>query len=258
MINSKIEILNDKDPMLALAIHNGHEMDPELLRICGIGEADRLREEDPYTDFFAAGFDNRIIVYTSRFTIDLNRRREKAVYQNPEDCWDLPARLEPIPQELMTELLHNYGRWYSNLTYILQQFILQNGFILVLDLHSFNHRRQGPDAPPDSQYDNPDIILCRNNMPEKYYPWVEKLRSQLDGKQVLGHKLDCRIDVKFTGGWLSRWLHQTFPDQVLCLAVEFKKIFMDEWTGVLDKKFQLELRTVFQKTLLECKQDVLK
>ncbi len=254
MINSFVELLDEQTPLLALAIHNGHDMHPELLRVCGISEADRLREEDPYTEVFAEPYPNKIIVNTSRFTVDLNRTREKAIYLNPEDCWGLPVRTTRLSEELVTELGHDYGQWYSLLTFTIQRLLAKNNFLIVLDLHSYNHRRKGPDEAFDSQLDNPDIILGRNNMPKKYYPWVDKVCSELNNKVVMGHTLDCRIDVKFTGGWLSRWLHQTFPEQVLCLAVEFKKIFMDEWTGKVNNEFQVELSQSLYLAIEECRQ----
>jgi len=46
-----------------------------------------------------------------------------------------------------------------------------------------------------------------------------------------GGGLDVRENVKFRGGQLSRWVHQRFGESACCLAVEFKKFFMDEWTG---------------------------
>jgi N-formylglutamate deformylase len=256
MIKSFVELQDENEPVLALAIHNGHEMNPDLLKICGISEGDRLREEDPYTENFACAFPNKMIVYTSRFSVDLNRKREHAVYQSPEDCWGLPARVAPVSDELMTQLLRDYGQWYSIMTFTIQRMLEKHPFLLILDLHSYNHRRQGAEAPADPQDDNPDIILGRNNMPPKYYAWVEKLRGELNRKPVGDYDLDCRIDVKFTGGWMSRWLHQTFPGQVLCLAVEFKKIFMDEWTGDLDKTLQDKLAKLFCQAVEKCKGDL--
>jgi N-formylglutamate deformylase len=249
MIKTFNELLNENEPILALAVHNGHEMNPDLLKMCGISEADRLREEDPFTDVFASEFANKMIVYTSRFSVDLNRKRELAVYQSPEDCWGLPVRLSAIPDELMTELLRDYGQWYSILTFTIQRMLEKNPFLLILDLHSYNHRRLGPEAPADPQDDNPDIILGRNNMPQDFHPWVEHLRNELNRKPIGDYDLDCRIDVKFTGGWVSRWIHQTFPGQVLCLAVEFKKIFMDEWTGAVDTPLQMELAKLFRQAV---------
>ncbi len=40
-----------------------------------------------------------------------------------------------------------------------------------------------------------------------------------------------RENVRFKGGHLSKWIHENFPASGCCLALEFKKFFMDEWTG---------------------------
>jgi N-formylglutamate deformylase len=249
LIQTFVELLDEKVPLLAFAIHNGHAMHPELLSNCGISDADRLREEDPFTENFTAPYANKVIVRTSRFTVDLNRKRGMAVYQKPEDCWGLPVRKSPLAEDLLAELLDAYDGWYGLAEYTIRRLLEKNPFLLVLDLHSYNHRRQGPKAVADPQAENPDIILGRNNLPEQFYPWVDQLRSLLDCKVVHGYTLDCRIDVKFTGGNFSRWMHQTFPGQVACLAIEFKKIFMDEWTGALDKGFQNELASLLAEAV---------
>ena len=46
--------------------------------------------------------------------------------------------------------------------------------------------------------------------------------------------MDVRENVKFQGGHVSRWAHETFPRSACVLAIEFKKFFMDEWTGAPD------------------------
>lgn len=253
MIRSFVEFSDEQIPILALAIHNGHEMHPVLLQQCGIDEATRLREEDPYTEEFTKPFPNRIVVYTSRFTVDLNRNPEKAIYLKPDDCWGLPVRTIMPSDVLISELKQDYSQWYSLLTYSIQKLLAKHPLIIVLDLHSYNHRRLGPDAEPDSQKNNPDIILGRNNMSEKYYSWVEKLCAEINNVDILGHRIDCRIDIKFTGGSLSRWLHVTFPDRVICLAIEFKKIFMDEWTGNQNKEFQTALSNLLFKAIESCR-----
>jgi hypothetical protein len=50
----------------------------------------------------------------------------------------------------------------------------------------------------------------------------------------LGRRLDVRENVKFFGGQLARWIHDSFPHSVCALAIEVKKFFMNEWTGKLD------------------------
>jgi hypothetical protein len=43
--------------------------------------------------------------------------------------------------------------------------------------------------------------------------------------------LDVRENVKFKGRRLAAFVHETFPETGCCLALEFKKTFMDEHTG---------------------------
>ena len=236
-------------PVLALAIHNGHDLSTELSSICGISEADRLREEDPYTGEIAQRFTNNIIVHSSRFMVDLNRSPEKAVYQNPEDCWGLPVRKNPIPEEYLAYLKASYDAWYEVLRQIITDFLARHPLLVVFDIHSYNHRRGGPDAIPDPQSQNPDIIIGRSNMPAAFHPLVSKLTSLLNGARVNRTEIDCREDVKFSGGHLSRWLHSNFPGRVLCLAIEFKKIFMNEWTGELNSSKLANMSVLFKNAV---------
>ncbi len=67
-------------PIIATAIHAGHDVRPEVTDLFEITEEDRLREEDPFTDRWISVADNRLAVQRSRFEVDLNRPRPKAVY----------------------------------------------------------------------------------------------------------------------------------------------------------------------------------
>lgn len=245
MIQTKFNLGNSSEPVLALAIHNGHRIPDALKRFTCISAEDRFREEDPHTGLIAAQFGNHLIVETSRFAVDLNRRREKCVYLKPEDAWGLQTRISELPDPLYHDLLSSYDDWYNTLVYQTDRLLHRHPFLFVLDLHSFNHRRGGPDAEPDPQSENPDIILGRSNMPEKYHTIVEDLRQRLDSQVFFDKSLDVRCDVKFPGGNLPRFLHDHYPNRVLCLAVEFKKIFMNEWSGKLNPVALYHLRNIF-------------
>jgi len=247
MIQTKFNLGDSKIPVLALAIHHGHQVPPALARFTSISDIDRYREEDPYTGQFAQYFPNHIIVETSRFAVDLNRRREQCVYLEPEDAWGLKTRNSELPEALYDDLLASYDDWYNTLVYQIERLLNLHPFLIVLDLHSFNHRRGGPDAEPDPQSENPDIILGRSNMPQNLYPLVEDLRKNLDGKKFGNYSLDVRTDVKFPGGRLPRFLHERFPDRLICPAIEFKKIFMNEWSGKLNPVALCEIRKVFMQ-----------
>ena len=256
MIYNDTYLGNSNFPILAFAIHNGHYLPEELLQGCGISEDTRLREEDPYTSIFAETFPNRIVVQTSRFAVDLNRSPEKAVYQKPEDAWGLQVRKHPVPEKLNEMLIKAYEALYRTAHYQIERLLHNNPKLIILDLHSYNHRRGGPNADPDPQNENPDIILGRNNLPESKYQTIEKLRLLIDNKPCVDSKLDCRCDVKFSGGYFSRWINSTFGDKVICVAVEFKKIFMDEWTGELNLSACLQLKEIFHNAVLEWMEQV--
>ena len=38
----------------------------------------------------------------------------------------------------------------------------------------------------------------------------------------------------FEGRHLARWVHEKYGDVGCALAIELKKVFMDEWSGELD------------------------
>jgi hypothetical protein len=245
MIQTKFNLGNRDVPVLALAIHCGHHIPAALARFTNIGEEERFREEDPHTNQFAQLFDNHVIVETSRFAVDLNRRRERCVYLKPEDAWGLDVRTCEIPETLYRDLLESYDDWYRTLVYQVERILQRHPFLIVLDLHSYNYRRGGPEAEPDPQSENPDIILGRSNMSRDFYPLVEDLRLSLNGKKIWNKELDVRADVKFPGGQLPRFLHDKFPERLICLAVEFKKTFMNEWSGKLNPVHLYELRSLF-------------
>ncbi|HNQ43809.1 MAG TPA: N-formylglutamate amidohydrolase, partial [Candidatus Cloacimonadota bacterium] len=155
MINCNYTFGDETQPLLAFAIHNGHRMPKAILNFTEVSEADRFREEDPHTGRFAQRFSNHIIVHTSRFALDLNRPLNRAVYQHPEDAWGLKVRNQEIPAEVMMDLQSSYQEWYCLVKYQINRLLERHEFLTILDLHSFNHRRGGPDAPPDPQEMNP-------------------------------------------------------------------------------------------------------
>jgi len=88
-INLRYSIEQDDQPLVAIAIHNGHQVRDEAAALFVIDDASRLQEEDPFTGEWTAAAQNRIIVDTSRFEVDLNHVREETVYVGPQDAWRL-------------------------------------------------------------------------------------------------------------------------------------------------------------------------
>jgi N-formylglutamate amidohydrolase len=82
-------------PILATAIHDGHELRPEIAEIICLTEDKRLREEDPFTGQAILDVPTHIIAHRSRFEFDLNRGSDEAIYLTREQSWGLRAYRRP-------------------------------------------------------------------------------------------------------------------------------------------------------------------
>lgn len=222
-------------PIIAAAIHDGHHVREDILRRFAISDADRLREEDPFTGGWASVAPTRVIGLRSRFEVDLNRPREKAVYQTPEDAWGLNVWTDGIPGEEVEKSLAEYDDFYRNLHQLFSAKALECGRFIVLDFHTYNHRRGGPDAEPADPEANPQVNIGTGTMNrEQWAPVVDRFVSDLRSFEFPGGPLDVRENVKFQGGNLGKWAHENFSQSACVLSIEFKKFFMDEWTGEPD------------------------
>ncbi len=236
------------EPVVCTAIHNGHFVSPEVLSNFAVTEEVRFREEDPQTDFFTGICNNRILASNSRFEFDLNRSREKAIYLKPEDAWGLIVRKDQPADDVIKKTLERYDLFYRRAKLMLEEMNRTYGNFFVYDIHSYNHHRQGKDAEFDKAELNPEIILGTNNMPQHWQPLVDKIQSRMLEYDFMGRKIDVRQNVKFDGGNFSRWIHTTFPNEVCCIAIEFKKIFMDEWSGEFYPDVMMELKKLLAST----------
>ena len=118
-----------------------------------------------------------------------------------------------------------------------------DGRFLVLDVHSYNHRRQGRDVVAEPAADNPEVNVGTGALDEgRWGSTVATFVETLAGQQVLDHRLDVRVNVRFRGGYLCRWVVEHYPETACPLAIEFKKMFMDEWTGDCDPAHVSQLR----------------
>jgi hypothetical protein len=58
--------------------------------------------------------------------------------------------------------------------------------------------------------------------------------------------LDVRSNVKFRGGNMSRWINARYKDNGCSIAVEMKKIYMDEWSGAIDEGITASIGTIIE------------
>lgn len=194
----------------------------------------RLREEDPWTGQWTAIAPNRVVVHLSRFEADLNRPLEGTVYRGPDEAWGLQVWKSPPSDDLIQRSRRLHQAFYLELEEILEDLAQRHGAFVVYDLHSYNHRRDGPRQPPDDPRRNPDINLGTGSMDRGLWdPVVAAFMEVVSAAELLGRPLDVRENVRFQGGYLPRWIHGRFP-RGCCLAVDVKKFYMDEWTGEAD------------------------
>ncbi len=224
-------------PVVAVAVHAGRALRDEVADLTAVPAERRFREEDPGTAEWAMSFPTRLVAGRSRFEVDLNRPREDAVYRDPKDCWDLTAWRRPLPPEVVERSLLGYDAFYSVLTGILDRAEKTFGRFVVYDLHSYNHRRGGPDTAPADPADHPDVNVGTGSMDrDRWGPLVDRFMADLGSVKVPNGcgSLDVRENAVFRGRELARWVHNRYPETGCALAIEVKKIFMDEHTGQLD------------------------
>ena len=235
-------------PVVATAIHDGHAMRPSLARLSALSPPQRLREEDPLTGLLTTVGDVRIQVPASRFEVDLNRPREGAVYRRPEDAWGLDLWRAPLPAEEVELSLAAWDRFYAMVTELLDRLLERWEAVLLIDLHSYNHRRDGPGARPADPSGNPDIELGVTTAdPDRWAGVVRRFGDVLRAHPVAGREPDVRENVRFpTGGHFPEWVYAQWGPRVCTISPEYKKTFMDEWTGEADVAALYALRDGLQ------------
>jgi N-formylglutamate amidohydrolase len=238
------EIIDRGTAVITAAVHSGHRMRPEIAVFCALAEATRLREEDPFTAEIADIGTSRIAVRTSRFEVDLNRSRESAVYLDPDEAWGLCVWNQPPGSAAVESSRGLHDHFYESVAVLLERALSAHDRLIVLDIHSYNHRRRGPGMPPADVEENPEVNLGTRTLDRAL--WGPVADSFIG--MMLERGFDVRENVKFGGGYFSRFVNDLAPGRVCALAIEFKKTFMDEWTGEADPAALARIRNA----LAEC------
>ena len=243
------EIREGPGRLVAAAIHNGHAVREEVREHLALSDDERLREEDPFTSEWTHVAETRIVGHRSRFEVDLNRARDQAVYRTPDDAWGLEVWKDSLTPEIIDRSLAEYDAFYDDVRRVFTEKAKQGPFV-VYDLHSYNHRRGGPDHPAENPELNPEINVGTGSMDrKKWAPVVDRFIEVLRSIELEGRRLDVRENVKFTGGHFSKWTHASFPGAACVLAIEVKKTFMDEWTGEADRDKVAAIRDALEQTV---------
>jgi N-formylglutamate deformylase len=238
------EVRTSPGPVVIAAIHAGHDIRPELREWLAVPDEERRREEDPLTDYWLPLGDSTIRVNRSRFEVDLNRPRERAVATEPADTWGMRIWKRPPPAPQVDTSLALHDRFYGCVSRLLDQLVESCGNVLVLDVHSYNHRRDDATRQADPAH-NPDIDLGTTTLDRSRFGHLShRFAEALSQGTLHGHRLDVRENVKYPGGGhFPEWIYQHYGHAVCTISVEYKKTFMDEWTSTADIAAMQSLRT---------------
>jgi N-formylglutamate amidohydrolase len=229
-MNAHYQIRPIECPVIATAIHDGHFIDDQLRPFLLLDETQRFREEDPYTSYMAAIPASQAIVSSSRFQCDFNRPPEQAIYKKPGDAWGLRVWRGPLPDYLQLQLIDYYHAFYKKMKMLIETTLKKFEQAVLLDIHSYNHRRKNPYETAEAA-SHPEINLGTAYNEKKWRPLCEKMLHYLAHCQINGSHPDVRENIIFKGGWLARWAIKNYGDRICTFSLEFKKTFMDEWTG---------------------------
>ncbi len=236
--------------IVASSIHSGHYMSSDLITRSGLSEDMRSREEDPFTDSWTKIVPNHINGVYSRFEFDINRPPENAVYKKPEDAWGLNVWREELDEKLYNRSIEYYNQAYRMLHEYYSFLEQKHGKFVVLDLHSYNYRRAGAEAPPSPEETHPQINIGTGSINKDLWGnLVNRFISDLSQCQVNGVKLNVQENLIFKGAQHSQWTHREFPESGCVIAIEVKKFFMDEWSGVLYNDIHKEIELALASTI---------
>ena len=246
-MNPPFVVFDDVSPVLATAIHAGHTLRPDIADRIGLDDAVRLREEDPHTDMLSDIVPFRVVVDRSRFEVDLNRPRGLAVYVEPDQAWGLDVWNTPLDTDAIAISLDIYDWFYQEIGQRLDTLATLTPFV-VLDVHSYNHRREGADQPPADPAGNPDVNLGTGSLDrETWARLIERLATDLE--TALPKSATVAENVRFKGGHFSQWINERYPGRGCAVALEFKKTFMNEWSGLVNLPHVGRLREALASTV---------
>ena len=99
-------------------------------------------------------------------------------------------------------------------------------------MHAYCYQREKKQTWQEDE--RPEINIGTGAVNRKIFdPAITCFKSNLRRTKIDDRPLRISENEIFSGGYLSRHLSRIFNERLLVLALEYKKIFMDEWTGTL-------------------------
>lgn len=228
------------EPALCAAIHNGGNMRSELTDNCLLSQAERYYEEDPFTGSFIEQQAITLIGNDSRYEYDLNRKTDECVY---ETAWGKDVWKEPLSQAAIAASKEKHAQFYRIVSAIVEALAEDFGQCIVYDNHSYNYRRH-------ERTDLPVFNLGTTSVKsDSWHPIIESWLKALEDIKVDGAQITAaENDIFYGKGYLAAHCHGLY-DNVLVLATEVKKVFMNELTGEADPVVLPSMQKVYNETV---------
>jgi N-formylglutamate amidohydrolase len=218
-----------------VSMHSGHRVRKEILEILAVPEEDRYREEDPFMDRFISDFPIRICGRDSRFEYDLNRNPYRALYDYDKPQWGLKVWNRELTEKERLQSINKHREFHGLLELVCRYLLSQHNHALLFDMHSYCYQREIRQVW--QQDERPEINIGTGAVNRKIFdPAIICFKSNLRRTKIDDRPLRISENEIFFGGYLSRHLSRIYHERLLVLALEYKKIFMDEWTGTLHQE----------------------
>jgi N-formylglutamate amidohydrolase len=162
---------------------------------------------------------------------------------------------EPPGDNVVNASLRLHRAFYAMLGQLVDEIAESHGRFVVLDVHSYNHRRSGPDDAPTPPEEAPEVNIGTFSMPRAHWSFlVDPLIEAMRDFDFDGRHLDVRENIAFQGrGELTRFVHQRHPRAGCAIAIEFKKFYMDEWSAIPDARALAAMRRFMRHVADVCR-----
>ena len=217
---------------LGIALHAASRVRPGLEELLHIGSGERALEEDHYTDLMVQDFSMSLVALDSRFEYDLNWEEQRCIYEFNRKKWGLDVWRRPLTDSERMETIRKYREFHELLDRVVSYLVSRFGSAVLYDIHSFRYQRE---SVIDWWEDiHPEINLGTRYINRDFYsPQIEAFLEGISGMKLERKTIRVGENAVFPGGYLTRKYAATHNRQVLVLAVEFKKIYMDEMSNRL-------------------------
>jgi len=211
--------IKEWSPAVFTAIHDGHQVDTVYAEKMFVSAAERKFEEDPYTAAFIEGFPITITGLYSRYQYDLNRSPKECIY---DEAWGKKVWRVSLLAEERERILSLHSAYYRVLKALLVK--IENRFFrcVLYDMHSYNYSRRSGTSP---LFNIGTYYIDK----EQFQAILNHLQRNLSSLKLPGVESKCLFDDVFDGkGYQAAFIKEHTP-HCLCIPLEIKKVFMDEY-----------------------------